>query len=183
MKKKIVSNNTALFSILITLIVILSSFLFCYILLQNNKLKNDLELKTLEVDNLNTTIYELRQKNSELLRKNFKYSLQTIFMDKYVAICPADGTSLYHKFNCSHYDSSDSFLILNIPSAKSQGYSPCYYCESDSTFQNSNNEIVYVTDTGSRYHRSWCSYLKSSNAITKQKAIEQGYSACSICNP
>lgn len=43
---------------------------------------------------------------------------------------------------------------------------------------------VYVTNTGSKYHKSWCSYLKQSkHAIDKNKAISRGYTACSICNP
>lgn len=43
--------------------------------------------------------------------------------------------------------------------------------------------IVYVTNTGSKYHRAGCSYLKSSNEITLEAAVNQGYSPCSRCNP
>ena len=40
---------------------------------------------------------------------------------------------------------------------------------------------VYITNTGSKYHRAGCSYLRSSqNAIGKNSAISQGYTACSI---
>lgn len=43
---------------------------------------------------------------------------------------------------------------------------------------------VYVTNTGSKYHRSWCSYLRQSkNAIDKNTAISGGYTPCSRCNP
>ena len=49
--------------------------------------------------------------------------------------------------------------------------------------QRETSEIVYVTDTGSKYHRASCSYLKSKNSISKKDAIEQGYTACSRCNP
>lgn len=42
---------------------------------------------------------------------------------------------------------------------------------------------VYVTDTGSKYHQSWCSYLKSSNPISLEDAINQGYTPCSRCGP
>ena len=46
------------------------------------------------------------------------------------------------------------------------------------------NTIVYVTNTGSKYHRSTCSYLRQSKiAIDKTKAIKQGYTPCSRCNP
>lgn len=43
---------------------------------------------------------------------------------------------------------------------------------------------VYVTKTGSKYHRAGCRYLSQSQiAIDKEKAVAQGYSPCSVCNP
>lgn len=45
------------------------------------------------------------------------------------------------------------------------------------------NYTVYITRTGSKYHRSGCSYLKSKIAIEKKDAIAQGYTACSRCKP
>lgn len=48
----------------------------------------------------------------------------------------------------------------------------------------SSSYTVYVTNTGSKYHRGGCSYLRSSShAIDKNSAISQGYTACSRCNP
>ena len=40
---------------------------------------------------------------------------------------------------------------------------------------------VYITKTGSKYHRDGCSYLKSQIAIDLNVAISQGYTACSRC--
>jgi hypothetical protein len=43
---------------------------------------------------------------------------------------------------------------------------------------------VYVTNTGKKFHISSCRYLsKSKIAISKTKAIKQGYTACKICKP
>ncbi len=43
---------------------------------------------------------------------------------------------------------------------------------------------VYITATGSKYHRSGCSYLrKSSYAINVYDAQAKGYTPCSRCNP
>ena len=43
---------------------------------------------------------------------------------------------------------------------------------------------VYITDTGKKYHRSGCRYLKDSkHAISLEKAKQNGYSPCSVCNP
>lgn len=55
-----------------------------------------------------------------------------------------------------------------------------YYEDSNSD----NSEIVYITNTGSKYHRAGCQYLKrSSYAIEKDDAISIGYEACSRCRP
>lgn len=44
--------------------------------------------------------------------------------------------------------------------------------------------IVYITDTGTKYHRNSCSYLRQSKIqIDESKAIRQGYTPCSRCNP
>lgn len=44
--------------------------------------------------------------------------------------------------------------------------------------------MVYITRTGSKYHRNHCSYLRSSKIeISLENAIEEFYSPCSRCNP
>ena len=45
--------------------------------------------------------------------------------------------------------------------------------------------IVFVTNTGTKYHKQGCQYLAlSSHQIEKQEAINKGYSPCSVCcNP
>jgi hypothetical protein len=45
-------------------------------------------------------------------------------------------------------------------------------------------QTVYVTNTGTKYHTSGCQYLRKSKiATSSDKAIERGYSACSVCKP
>ncbi|WP_338357084.1 hypothetical protein [Yeosuana marina] len=47
-----------------------------------------------------------------------------------------------------------------------------------------NAQTVYTTKTGKKYHKETCKYLKySKKEITLQKAIELGYSPCSVCKP
>lgn len=43
--------------------------------------------------------------------------------------------------------------------------------------------IVYVTNTGTKYHREGCSYLHSSRAMTIKRAEASGYGPCSRCDP
>ena len=46
-----------------------------------------------------------------------------------------------------------------------------------------NSSIVYVTDSGTKYHKAGCGYLKSSNKISLSEAKAQGYTPCSRCFP
>lgn len=44
--------------------------------------------------------------------------------------------------------------------------------------------IVYITETGSKFHRWGCQYLKESAIpISRKEAIEQGYTPCKVCKP
>jgi len=45
-------------------------------------------------------------------------------------------------------------------------------------------QVVYVTKTGDKYHKSSCHYLKRSKIkITKSEAQSLGYTACKVCKP
>jgi hypothetical protein len=44
--------------------------------------------------------------------------------------------------------------------------------------------IVYITDTGTKYHTSGCQYLDASKtAISLKEACAKGYTPCSVCKP
>jgi micrococcal nuclease len=45
------------------------------------------------------------------------------------------------------------------------------------------DEIVYITKTGSKFHRAGCPHLRSMIATTRGRAIASGYSPCSVCKP
>lgn len=43
---------------------------------------------------------------------------------------------------------------------------------------------VYVTNTGEKYHRGTCRYLRQSKiAISLDDAIKFGYEPCKVCKP
>lgn len=43
---------------------------------------------------------------------------------------------------------------------------------------------VYVTDTGERYHRGECRYLRySKHSVSLKEAKRQGYTPCKVCRP
>jgi methylphosphotriester-DNA--protein-cysteine methyltransferase len=52
------------------------------------------------------------------------------------------------------------------------------------TVPSSEAQTVYITKTGSKYHRTSCQYLRKSKfAVTMKEAVERGYEACSVCEP
>lgn len=76
-------------------------------------------------------------------------------------------------YNAGYYAASKS--DSTSPTVKYQG--------GESSYTQTYSYTVYVTDTGSKYHRADCSYLKSSHAISLEDALARGYTACSRCNP
>ena len=47
----------------------------------------------------------------------------------------------------------------------------------------SSDEIVYITKTGNKFHRSTCSSLHSSSIPLQRDEAEANYTPCKICNP
>lgn len=46
------------------------------------------------------------------------------------------------------------------------------------------SKIVYITETGNKYHKAGCKYLDESKIeIDLQDAISRGYIACKVCKP
>jgi predicted nuclease with TOPRIM domain len=63
-------------------------------------------------------------------------------------------------------------------------YSDPAYSQSSNQSSNqlSTSQTVYVTNTGSKYHKSGCQYLRQSCiAISLSNATSQGYTPCSKC--
>ncbi len=47
-----------------------------------------------------------------------------------------------------------------------------------------NNQLVYITEKGTKYHREGCKYLKGKyRSLSLKKAKEEGYEPCSVCKP
>ena len=67
-----------------------------------------------------------------------------------------------------------------------EGYGDCLYDynieDPDYASPQTTEETVYITTSGSKYHRSGCSYLRKSKiAISLSDAKARGYTACSRC--
>ncbi|MDM8533273.1 hypothetical protein QUF55_01100 [Clostridiaceae bacterium HSG29] len=75
-----------------------------------------------------------------------------------------------------------SFEILNyvIPIKKTIEYKS--FLHKRIKIKNINDEIIYVTKTGEKYHKNGCFYLRKSKIEMKlMDAISEGYTPCSRC--
>jgi len=56
--------------------------------------------------------------------------------------------------------------------------------ETTSTTEEASGTAVYITESGTKYHRDGCRFLsKSKIAISLEEAKAQGYEPCSVCKP
>jgi micrococcal nuclease len=110
----------------------------------------------------------------------------------------------YHRPDCvwAQKISPANLVVFKSPEeAQSRGSVPCKVCnpptasgssqpEHSQTVASSSvaataqgDEIVYVTRTGSKYHRAGCRYLSKSMIPMALKEAAQRYGPCSVCRP
>lgn len=94
----------------------------------------------------------------------------------------------YHRAGCRYLSRS------MIPISLKEGvysYGPCSVCNPPvlNLIEPAQKEpvkksfIVYVTRTGSKYHRAGCRYLRKSSIPMSLEDAKRRYSPCSVCNP
>jgi competence protein ComEC len=77
-----------------------------------------------------------------------------------------------------------STIQENAPPETSNATSTIAQDNSNVLTDSNGDTIVYITDTGTKYHTSTCRYVsKSKYAITLEEAKEKGYTPCKVCNP
>jgi uncharacterized membrane protein YfhO len=75
------------------------------------------------------------------------------------------------------YDKGYSVASKEYTTVLEETYMDGYYNRVNSNVSGT----VYVTDSGTKYHKPNCSYLKSKRAVTLSDALALGYDACSRC--
>ena len=96
----------------------------------------------------------------------------------------------YHKSDCRFIKNRDSQKI-DIEDAKAKGLEPCGRCfgKNDQTAKSKikvndeNEDLVYVTGSGKKYHKSDCRLIKNKNAtgISLADAQAKGLTPCGRC--
>lgn len=74
--------------------------------------------------------------------------------------------------------------ILSFHSTSQTNYIPSMQATPTATAQPLSDDVVYITNTGQRYHRSDCIYTKDKDciSITREEAIKH-HTPCQICRP
>lgn len=63
-----------------------------------------------------------------------------------------------------------------------RGESPSYALQQDTEAKpDKDEEIVYITKTGTKYHASGCRHLKKSSIPIELSKAKARYGACSVC--
>lgn len=118
-------------------------------------------------------------------------------------VCFIKGYNYYHYHGCSHLTRTHEHTTLD--DAVSKDMEACAFCVASGNYNSDQNIlpdptpsptpkptpkptpepiIVYITDTGEKYHEWGCQYLKySSIPVTLSEARADGYTPCSRCDP
>lgn len=158
---------------------------------ENTNLQNSYE-ETLasftELESTNQTLQsQLEEKDSEIA--SLKQSVDTAStyegqikeLEKQVESLKEENTTLQSKVT-NLETAADSSSSKASDSAKSSDSTANMDTPDNSS--TGSGTIVYITNTGEKYHLGSCSYLRQSKIeIDKEDAIAQGYSACSRCHP
>lgn len=196
-KENVKSKKTAVVLLSCVLCISIAANAFQYVMHNQevSGLNDQVSQLTSELDAANSTIADQEDKiehlrsNAAIMKDQIsEYKGAAEFLYQYIAIVPNDGSGKYHSYNCKKLGNS-SFWAYNVEQVRGK-YLPCSDCswnfveETKLTEEEEYyNQIVYVTYTGTCYHRAGCSYLKSSVKITLGAAIERGFAPCSKCNP
>ena len=151
------------------------------------KEKNELQSKLKETE---TNLFKLQYSPDELLNDIKDYYSDIEKSNEYSSLTQARYRLLINKADMLHNAYTDSLADKEAQSIRTQAYTLIQNYqknekkETTTIYKPQIEHIVYITDTGSKYHRSSCSYVRQSKIqIDESKAIRQGYTPCSRCNP
>lgn len=162
---------------IIVLILSIAVIVFCINI--SNGTKNDLENTIAELnsqilgkDNEITVLKnknkELEEENDSLKTENQKLNLKVEEQNKEAEESKESKESTSQNSKGNTTQTNDKISSTNVKEPE--------------VVQNTNTSIVYITKTGKKYHKDGCSYLKNSKIeISLDKAINDGYTACSKC--
>ena len=146
------------------------------------ELEEEIEEKNTEIQNRNNSINTITEQNKELEEKISNLTNQKSSLEEQVSNLTSQKSSLEAELNALKAASASAVTETASSSTKSTVTKKSI--PQTPNVSDSNSYTVYITNSGSKYHRAGCRYLKSSQIeISKSDAISRGYTACSVCNP
>lgn len=128
---------------------------------QESKIQT-LQKKLESLNQYDKQIADLKDENSKLTEENKSLKSKVASLESDNKELKSDNSSLQKKITSASADTN-------------------YKEETESE---SSSYTVYITNTGSKYHRAGCRYLRQSqHKISKEEAESEGYTPCSVCNP
>lgn len=122
-----------------------------------------------EKENLETQINELNSKVEELENEALAKA--------------SDSSTTSSQTQTSSSSSSTSSSQSQTSSSTSSSTSGTSSSSSTTDSSDSNSEMVWVGETGTKYHYQWCGTLKGKgHQITLQQALSEGREACKVCH-
>lgn len=194
----------ALIIILVTAVVVLSVGLFGFwesgkkLKEETNALSEKIEVLRSKDNEKETKIQNLTKElntakaQAWLLEITNRSQLEELsFYESAIAFVINNDRTYYHTIKCSTFEEANSYHAYNVRAAENRGYKAhsCFPAEqvssskSDMSDEVSASKTVYITPSGTKYHKKSCKYVKKSGIPKPLNDVKGEYSPCSVCNP
>ncbi len=119
------------------------------------------------------------------MKKLFSLILAVVLMSC-LAACQSEPSIQVIPAESADETTNSKFDFLNIEGVKEESKKiEVTDAVSESIVASDNNsDVVYVTESGTKYHKAGCHHLKKSKIeMSKAAADADGYTPCSVCKP
>ena len=149
------------------------------------------KLDNLVMQEAQSQIEELKQSDNDVQKAIDEYNTRKTDYNNQISQLNNDITSLDSDIQSNQKELDEKKAAAEKAAAekaaaeKAAQEKAAAEAKANAVSQNDNQSYtVYITNTGSKYHSNGCQYLKKSKiAISKDKAVAQGYTPCSKCHP
>lgn len=176
-------------SIGIFIIIILFAFILTvmHTLFVNEVVNQGLYKTAIETSSLKGTNYKIYQSDVSKglmvsgIKKNLKKDIKYNIYEKLVS--PDLNVDYNYQENEGFIQLNYSFDLIGKPIEVNKEVTFVSFLHKDLSIRSLDNHHVFITNTGSKYHKDGCFYLRhSKRKITLTEAIKAQYTPCSKCH-
>ncbi|MDF2540510.1 MAG: hypothetical protein K0S47_228 [Herbinix sp.] len=122
--------------------------------------------------------------HTETLEKMVKRKIKIYRTDKQgTIIFTSDGKKITTNQKSYQITKADTAIPTKAPTSSDSANSSGKTDSTHQTDSSSAKAMVHITESGDKYHREGCRYLKTDIEITLEKAIARGLEPCKVCKP